>query len=324
MTVGTDEAFTTSVGDLLTQIEERLMSVAVADNPFVTEAARHVISAGGKRFRPAMVVSCAHLGAGFDTQALIRAALVVELTHVASLYHDDVMDEATVRRGAPSANCAYGNSIAILVGDYLFARASSEVARLGVDYVDLQARTFADLVTGQIAETVGPAAGEDVMAHYLQVLSGKTASLIRTSALFGGMVAELPQTELDALGRFGHEIGMVFQLSDDLIDVIGDQTGKTPGTDLREGVATLPTLLLRASTNAADRDLVARIDAGLDSDADLAAALAALRHSPVIEQARQQISRRAEIARGYLWPLPDGPARRALARLCDEVVTRSN
>lgn len=319
-----DDQFAASLSGYLDLIEQQLLDAAVAKNPFTTEAARHVVAAGGKRFRPAMVVTTAHLGSGFDDERIINAALVMELTHAASLYHDDVMDEAQVRRGQPSANRAFGNSVAIMVGDFLFALASERVARLGTEYVDLQARTFAELVQGQIAETIGPAPDADRFEHYLDVVSGKTASLIRASALFGGMVAGLSPEHLDALAAYGQEIGMVFQLSDDLIDVISDETGKTPGTDLREGVATLPTLLLRRSDNLDDQQLVELIDSGLPSAEDLNEALTRLRANPVIDQARAYIHERAERARSYLAPLPDCPARDALSALCDEVVSRSS
>ena len=292
----TDEQFDAIVANHLAAIEERLLEATVSSDPFVTEAAAHVVAAGGKRFRPALVVLCALCGERPDEEALTHAALVVELTHVASLYHDDVMDEADIRRGVTSANLRYGNTIAILVGDFLFARASGQVASLGVDFVDLQARTFADLVEGQIAETTGPAPGDDPLEHHLSVIAGKTASLI----------------------------GMVFQLSDDLIDVVSDTTGKPPGTDLREGVPTLPTLLLRKSDNPADQELVRLIDAGLTDDADLARALAGLRASHAIEQTGAEILRRAEGARAQLAPLPESAAKRALGRLCDLVVTRSS
>ena len=319
-----DELFAQTVAETLALIEDRLMEATVSQYSFVTEAAQHIVSAGGKRFRPALVVTAAHLGSDFDLDEVIGAALVMELTHVASLYHDDVMDEADLRRGVSSANNRYGNSTAILVGDYLFARASREVARLGPEYVDLQAQTFAELVEGQMAETTGPLAGEDPIDHHFKVLAGKTASLIRASALFGGMVGGVSDLALDALGRFGFEIGMVFQLSDDLIDVVSDTTGKTPGTDLREGIPTLPTLLLASSPAVGDHELAERIAAGLDDDGDLAEALAALRASAVIDQTRSEIARRASVARDYLTPLPAGPAKDMLDRLCDEVVTRSS
>nr|WP_232012554.1 polyprenyl synthetase family protein [Propionibacterium australiense] len=310
--------------DQLTAIERRLDEVALgADNPFLAEAAAHVISAGGKRFRPLLVALTSHLGPRADPEDVTRAAVVVELTHVASLYHDDVMDEADLRRGVPSANAAFGNSTAIMVGDWLFARASSEVTHLGNDYVRLQADTFADLVTGQIGEMKGPQPGADPMEHYLRVIEGKTGALIRTSALFGAMVAGADRPVIDAIGRYGMQIGLVFQLSDDLIDIVSDETGKTPGTDLREGVLTLPTLLLAASDDPADQDLMALIRSSSTDDADLARALAALRANHVIDEARAEIRRRADLARTELAAVPEGPTRRALDRLCDEVITRS-
>ncbi|WP_316669940.1 polyprenyl synthetase family protein, partial [uncultured Propionibacterium sp.] len=317
MSQAEDEAFAGNIDEQLAVIERRLGQVALgADNPFLAEAARHVISAGGKRFRPLLVALTSHLGPHADPGDVVRAAVVVELTHVASLYHDDVMDEADLRRGVPSANAVFGNSTAIMVGDWLFARASTEVTRLGNDYVRLQADTFADLVAGQIGEMNGPQPGVDPMEHYLHVIEGKTGSLIRTSALFGAMASGADQSVLDAVGRYGMQIGMVFQLADDLIDVTSDETGKTPGTDLREGIPTLPTLMLAASEAPADKELVALIRTGLSDDAELARALAALRASHVIGEARAEIQRRAELARAELSALPEGPARRARGPLC--------
>ena len=324
MTNAVDEAFAADLTARLEVIEDRLLAAAVANSPFVTEASRHIISAGGKRFRPLLVAVASDFGSpDFDEEDLVKAALVVELTHVASLYHDDVMDDADLRRGAPSANRRWDNSIAILVGDFLFARASSTVATLGTDYVMLQAETFARLVQGQIAETRGPQPGDDPLAHYLGVVADKTGSLIATSAVFGGMVAGAEQNVLDALANFGEEIGMVFQLSDDIIDITGTATGKTPGTDLREGVPTLPTLMLRASDDPSDAPLKAMIASDLSDDARLREALDALRAHPVIERARAEIERRAELARGYLTELPDGPAKDALLQITHDLVNRS-
>ncbi len=323
MTATTDDQFAAIIADYLAVFEDRLAVSVVSKMPFVTEAAAHVVGAGGKRFRPALVATAALCGREPDAERLISAGLVVELTHVASLYHDDVMDEAELRRGVTSANRLYGNLLAILVGDYLFAQASSQVATLGAEYVEIQARTFAELVEGQIAETLGPGPQEDPVDHHLKVLAGKTASLIRTSVVFGGMVGGVSERALAALADYGFEIGIVFQLSDDLIDVVSDTTGKTPGTDLREGIPTLPTLLLRASSDPTDQELVRLIDAGLDDDADLARALAGLRASPVIGQVRAEIARRAQAARSHLAPLDENPAKRALQRICDEVVIRS-
>jgi heptaprenyl diphosphate synthase len=319
-----EEAFTVRVTDLLDSIEERLAESALADTEFVTVAAQHTIRAGGKRFRPLLVVLAGLLAENVDEDALVRAALVMELTHVASLYHDDVMDEAELRRGAPTANLRWDNTVAILVGDFLFSRASSIVATLGTEYVQLQAATFARLVQGQIAETRGPLDGEELLDHYLRVLEDKTGSLIAASAIFGGMVAGVGEPVLKALAAYGEEIGVVFQLSDDIIDIASDSSGKTPGTDLRAGVPTLPILLARRSTDPADARLLALLDADLSSDADLTEALALMRAHPAMAEAREEIHRRAEVARGHLAPLPEGAAKQALAALCDGVISRSS
>jgi heptaprenyl diphosphate synthase len=318
-----DSAFTARVTELLERVEERLREVATAHTEFVTEASRHIVNAGGKRFRPLLVVLAGLLSPNLDDDAAIRAAVVMELTHVASLYHDDVMDEAELRRGAPSANARWGNTVAILVGDYLFSRASRIVAGLGPDFVELQAETFSRLVQGQIAETVGPAEGVDPLQHYLNVVADKTGSLIAASATFGGMVSSLPAGQLTALTAFGEEIGVVFQLSDDLLDIESDTSGKTPGTDLRAGVLTLPTLLARESTDPADARLLELLDSDLSDDADLGEALALMRAHPSLAKARAEVNRRAEVARGFLTPLPEGPAKQALSALCDQVIGRS-
>lgn len=307
----------------LEDFEPLLAEVAVADSDYVTEAARHVIAAGGKRFRPMLVFACSDFGKVTDENRLQSAAMVMELTHVASLYHDDVMDEAEVRRGAPSANRFYGNSVAILVGDFLFSQASSLVADLGPEYVKLQARTFARLVQGQIAETVGPGVNDDPLEHYLKVIADKTGSLIAASACFGGMVADVAQPQVAALEAFGEEIGVVFQLSDDIIDINSDTTGKTPGTDLREGIATLPVLMLRAKQDPKDAELLRMIDGDLSSDEALADALARLRQHPIMAEAVAQVREHADRARAHLAPLPEGAAKQALLQVCEELVTRS-
>jgi heptaprenyl diphosphate synthase len=311
------------VRDQLEQIEAALLRAAEADSPMVTEAAQHIIAAGGKRFRPLLVVLGSHIGPYAHPDDVVKAAVVVELTHVGSLYHDDVMDEAELRRGSDSANARWGNTVAILVGDLLFARASDTVAELGPEFVQLQARTFSRLVQGQIAETVGPADGQDALDHYLQVVADKTGSLIATSALFGAKLSGATGDEQELLAEFGEQIGVVFQLSDDIIDITSDVTGKTPGTDLREGIPTLPTLLARRSTDPSDARLLELLDSDLRDDDALSEALELLRAHGSIDQARAEVRRRAEQARALLEPLPAGPARDALEALCSTVVTRS-
>ena len=307
----------------LDKFEALLADAAVAQTPFVTEAAQHVISAGGKRFRPMLVFVASEFGEKpVDEAALHEAAMVMELTHVASLYHDDVMDEADIRRGAPSANRFYGNSVAILVGDFLFSQASYMVAGLGVEFVKLQAQTFGRLVQGQIAETVGPDEGADELDHYLDVIADKTGSLIAASASFGAMVSKATPEVVQALSSFGEEIGVVFQLSDDLIDIKSDVTGKTPGTDLREGVATLPVLMLRRENNPDDAELLALIDGDLSTDEALSEALMALRAHPVMDRAQAAMEAHAEKAREHLAPLPEGEAKDALMQVCTDLVNR--
>ena len=324
MSQNVSNEFTDNVTAKLALVEEELSRQAGADTPFVTEAANHIISAGGKRFRPLLVTLCSQFGKPVADVDLVRAAVVMELTHVASLYHDDVMDEASIRRGAESANSRWGNSVAIMVGDFLFARASETVAKLGTEYVALQARTFSRLVQGQIAETRGPQLDEDPLEHYLQVVSDKTASLISAAAVFGAMVSDASAEIVESLREFGEQIGSVFQLSDDIIDITSTRTGKTPGTDLREGVATLPTLMLQASTDPADDELKDLLTADLMDQHNLDRALAGLRASHVIDEARAVVQRRADLARDHLAILPAGDARTALETLCDEVVSRSS
>jgi heptaprenyl diphosphate synthase len=311
----------------LEQIEEQLRVSVLSADPFVSEAARHLVDAGGKRFRPLLLALCAHFGDSAAAE-VVAGAVVVELTHLATLYHDDVMDEAPVRRGAPSANSRWTNSVAILIGDYLFARAADIVAGLGQEAVHLQARTFARLVHGQIAETVGPRADEDAIDHYLRVVSDKTSSLIETSARFGGMFAGVPPAQIELLAQYGTKIGAAFQLSDDLLDIASDseQSGKTPGTDLREGIPTLPVLYALASDerDAASVRLREILSAGaVTDDARHAEALGLLRESAALKRARETVRSFAEEARAQLAGLPDIPARRALESLCDVIADRT-
>jgi heptaprenyl diphosphate synthase len=317
-----DEVFESSVRAQLEEIEAALLKAAEADSDMVTEAAQHIIAAGGKRFRPLLVVLGSQIGPYAEAEDVVKAAVVVELTHVASLYHDDVMDEAHIRRGSASANSRWGNTVAILVGDLLFARASDIVADLGPEFVRIQARTFSRLVQGQIAETVGPD-GRDPLDHYLKVVTDKTGSLIATSALFGSKIAGAAPHLQQVMADFGEQIGVVFQLSDDIIDITSDDTGKTPGTDLREGIPTLPTLLARKSADPADARLLELLDCDLHDDDALREVLDLLRHHRSIDEARSEVRRRAEAARALLVNLPTGPARDALDDLCTTVVTRT-
>ncbi len=319
-----DAALEAEVRAGLDAVEQRLRDAVKSDYPFVTETSRHLVDAGGKRFRPMLVLLAAQFG---DPHApgVVPAAVVVELTHLATLYHDDVMDEAALRRGTPSANTRWTNTVAILTGDFLFARASDILADLGPEAVRIQARTFERLVTGQLRETTGPAPGHDGVEHYLQVVEDKTASLIATSGRFGAMLSGADEAVVDVLTRYGERIGMAFQLSDDLLDVTSEtaQSGKVPGTDLREGVHTLPVLHALRSRDQADRRLHDLLRSDLTDDDRHAEALRLLRAHPGVAAARADLRHWAEEARAVLTPLPDVPARAALEVLCDVVVART-
>ena len=316
--------FAASVRVGLTQVEDALRTAVSDADPLVSSAARHLVEAGGKRFRPLLALSAAHFG-NPEAGDVVQAAVVAELTHLATLYHDDVMDEAPVRRGAPSANARWTNTIAILTGDYLFARASDLVADLGPDAVRLQARTFARLVTGQIRETAGPTEGTDAVEFHLHVLAEKTGSLIATSARFGAMFGGCGPAITETLTAYGEEIGVAFQLSDDLLDIASTsaESGKTPGTDLREGVPTLAVLHALAGDDPAEarmRELIAR---PITDDDEVAEALALLRESPGMASARDTLAAYAQRARDLLSTLPNVPARRALESLTYYVLDRT-
>jgi heptaprenyl diphosphate synthase len=314
-----------SLADGLTQVESVLVTAVDSEHPFVREAAGHLMAAGGKRFRPMLALLAAQLG---DPAApeVVSAAVVCELTHLATLYHDDVMDEAAVRRGAPSANSRWGNSIAILTGDLLFARASDLLADLGPDAVRVQARTYERLVTGQLRETVGPQPGEDPIAHYLEVLADKTGSLVATSARFGAVFAGVDAPLVDALTAFGEEVGVAFQISDDLLDIVSADgtSGKSPGTDLREGVATLPVLFALAGDDPAEARLRELVAGPISAVEEHAEALALLRSSDGLTRATGVLRQYADRARRRLDTVQEGEVRDALSALCDYVVTRTS
>jgi heptaprenyl diphosphate synthase len=308
----------------LDAVEQQLRAAVKSDMPLATEASRHLVDAGGKRFRPLLALLAAQLGDP-NAPGVIPAAVVVELTHLATLYHDDVMDEAELRRGAESANLRYGNSIAILTGDFLFARASQLLADIGVEAVRLQARTFERLVIGQIRETSGPGPDDDPVEHHLAVVADKTGSLISTSARLGAMTAGVDEPVLDVLSRFGERFGVAFQLSDDLLDVTGDPRvfGKVLGTDLREGVPTLPLLYVRRRADPADARLLELTAGPVHDDADAAEALALLQAHPAVDDARAEVRRWVDEARESLRALPEGPAKDGLLALCDVVADRT-
>ncbi len=319
-----DADFAQSVRDGVSQIEELMEAELGRADGLMSEAVQHLFRAGGKRFRPLFTVLAASLGPRPDDDDVTVAGAVIEMVHLATLYHDDVMDEAQVRRGAPSANARWSNNIAILAGDYLFATASRLVSRLGPDAVLVIADTFAELVTGQMRETRGAAGDVDSIEHYLKVVYEKTACLIAASGRFGATFSGADAAQVERLARLGGIVGMVFQISDDIIDIDSDpdESGKLPGTDLREGVHTLPVLYALRDTGA-DADRLRELLGGpVGDDAVLTEALTLLRSSAGMVKAKETLREYAARAREELAQLPAVPGRQALASLVDYTVNR--
>jgi heptaprenyl diphosphate synthase len=235
------------------------------------------------------------------------------------------MDEADLRRGAESANARWDNHVSILAGDWLFSKSSELTAELGADAVRIQARTFTRLVEGQILETVQPGPGEDPLAHYLEVVAGKTGSLIATSARYGARFGGATREVEEALTSYGEIVGCAFQLSDDILDIASEsgESGKTPGTDLREGVPTLPVLIARKSEDPADARLLELLAGDLTDDARHAEALDLLRKHPAMAESRQYVLDRAREAQELLGALPDGPVKDALDAFATLIATRT-
>ena len=307
----------------LDKVEALLSSHIQGDYPLLIETSRHLVEAGGKRFRPLITLLASHFGKGQSDQ-VIAAAVVCELTHVATLYHDDVMDEAKLRRGVTSANSRWSNTVAILTGDYLFSKASDLLADLGPEAVRLQAKTFERLVIGQIQETQGAKTGVEALNHYLQVVSDKTGSLIATSARFGAMLSGADREIVETLTKFGEKIGIAFQLADDVIDISSDasQSGKVPGTDLREGIPTLVTLQIMSSKLDEDQELKLLLQSPIPEE-KIADVLIKLRQHSALKDAKSYLHNLSLEAKQLLEPLPAIPARSALEGLCDAVIERT-
>lgn len=323
-----ERRFVRDIEDGLEQVEAGLVEEVRFADDLADVTTRYLLEAGGKRVRPTLTLLVAQLGTGVNERVL-QAARAIELTHLASLYHDDVMDEAQQRRGVPTAQHVWGNSVAILTGDLLFARASSLIAGLGEKAMLIQASTFERLCLGQLHETIGPRDGEDHIEHYLGVLADKTGSLIAAAAQVGVLFSDADDAYEACVVEFGEKIGVAFQLVDDVIDLAErkDGTGKTAGTDLRAGVATLPVLYLRrdAQTDADAAAFLERIEAGIASgdDALLESLVAELRAHEVTQRTMTDARRWAAEAVAALDPLPAGPVKKALTRFADTIVERS-
>lgn len=344
-----DKAMARAIDAGIERVEAGLVREVQFADSIADVSTRYLLEAGGKRVRPMLTLLTAQLGAG-ATDDVITAAEAIEITHLGSLYHDDVMDDSDRRRGVPAAHAVWGNSVAILTGDLLFARASQLMASLGERAIRMQADTFERLVLGQLHETVGPTDGDDPIEHYIQVLADKTGSLIAAAAQSGVVFSGADPAFEAPIVEFGEKIGVAFQLIDDVIDLSPqpEETGKVPGTDLRAGVVTLPLLRLAemAKSDGASADLLARIERDVItvnvSAADLGDPLdtntLASRIVPsratvdaIVAELREHEATRATLAEAHRWaaeavtalePLPEGSVKKALTRFAETVVER--
>ncbi len=321
---GISEELQARLAEGMARVDAALRAAVDHEDPFIREASSHLIEAGGKRVRPLLTLLAAELGEGVNDD-VVTAAAAVELTHLASLYHDDVMDDAVVRRGSPSVNAKYDNSTAILVGDLLFGKASELVADLGAEAVKIQAQTFVRLCAGQIRDDRPSPGDSDPVEYYLRILADKTGVLIATAARYGAMFSGCDAETVETVREYGERVGMTFQLADDLIDIASDteDMGKVPGTDLREGKRTLPVLYALASDDPADARLQELLRADLSrDDASHAEALGLLRVHPAMAAAEERTRAVARSAREALAGLSDSEAKLALETLADLIVAR--
>jgi heptaprenyl diphosphate synthase len=310
-----DPALEAELRTRLEDVERSLRDAVDSDVPLVSSTSRYLLAAGGKRFRPLLVLLGGRFGRP-DQARLIPGAVAIELTHLATLYHDDVIDEADSRRGIASANARWDNTVAILTGDFLFARASEIASDLGTEVTRLLAWTIARVAEGQIREADAAGRLEIDEAEYMEVIRGKTAALIATSCRLGGMLSDADPGTVDRLGRVGEALGLAFQLSDDIMDITEDQDtlGKEPGVDLKEGIYTLPVIYaLRDSERR--HELRALLEPGPPDGARLAGALEIVRSDGAVNVARRSVTGQVRRAGAEAEGLPEGSARDAFLHL---------
>ena len=298
----------------LERIETALKTATTSMDPFLSEVAGHLVSAGGKRIRPALTAAAALAGGAPVTDDVVQGGISVELVHIGSLYHDDVMDEADSRRGVQSVNARWGNLTAILAGDFLLAKASEIAASLGTEVAGLLAATIGRLCEGQVGELRTAFNVGRTEPEYLDSIAGKTASLTSAACRIGGIVAGLPRSQIDALSEFGEAFGMVFQIRDDCLDVTAtdEELGKPAGQDLVEGTYSLPVLRALALPGVGD-ELRPLLGHPLDPE-QMDKARAVIRNSDAVESALRTAREHADRAAAALAPLGENPVARSLAR----------
>jgi len=315
-----DKALLDSLQHNLDEVEKRIQTATRHTEEVVDVMSSHLAKAGGKRLRPALLLLTAHLGDA-SKQDVLDAAVVMEVTHLATLYHDDVMDQAETRRGVPAAQKIWGNNLAILTGDLLFARASNIVSNLGERALKMQAQVFEQLVLGQLHESIG-SSDQDPMQHYLDVIRDKTGSLIALSAQLGALLSGADDQYQEPLQKYGEIMGIAFQLSDDLIDIRSttEESGKEAGTDILAGVPTLPVILLANHSDAASVELLGRIKSAKPEE--IQQVLQALRAHPVMAEAEEFANQWGDKAISAIDSLPAGSVKSALESFARAMVNR--
>ncbi|MFT4148479.1 MAG: polyprenyl synthetase family protein [Micrococcaceae bacterium] len=317
-----DPQLTQEILEAMQEVEKRLDTYLTQKDLFTSTMSKHLMLAGGKRIRPFLTLLSAQFGPEGINSKVIDAAVVTELTHLATLYHDDVMDNADLRRGTATAHALWGNNAAILTGDLLLAKASLIISALGGEALGIQAQTFERLCLGQLHESVAPPSDEDPYEYHLQVILDKTGSLIATAGEYGAMFAGANRKTRGILRAYGEKVGTAFQLVDDIIDVTSDsdQSGKVRGTDLKEGIPTLPVLLLEKKGNPAELKVIKAAENGTDEQVQ--AAIALLSESEETQQAWNIARKYAQEAKDLLDPLPDNSAKKALQDFAMAMVER--
>jgi heptaprenyl diphosphate synthase len=317
-----DPALERELAARLDDVEAALEKTVRSDTEFVTEAASYLVNAGGKRFRPQLVLLSGYFGDPSDLR-LVQGACAIELVHLATLYHDDVVDEANERRGRPSVNARWGNNVAILTGDFLFARASELAAELGTEVAKLLARTIALLSDGVIREVDGWGRPDQSEEAYLEMIRRKTAALIATSCRLGGMLSEASPETVDLLDDFGLSVGMAFQLSDDIMDVTAteEELHKLPGQDMKQGLYTLP-VLHALEDDRLSGELGDLLATGLRDDVRFERALDLVRSEAPLARSREVVTAEVRRAKRLSDALRPGSARDALVQIAEFLADR--
>ncbi len=298
------------------RVEAALRASVQTSDAYLTEIASHLIVAGGKRLRPVLALAAAQIGTdSLVSVEVVQGAIACELVHLGSLYHDDVMDESTMRRGVETVNAKWGNLQAIVAGDFLLARASEIAASLGNEVSSLLARTIGRLCEGQVEELRHTYDRGRTVPSYLVSIQGKTASLFATSARIGSLVAGHSRTTTDTITNIADAYGMVFQIVDDVLDVVAsdEQLGKPAGHDMEEGVYTLPVLLTLAADTAESRELYDMLGSPLTAK-ERTKALKIVRNGGGLAAALDSAHNYVALAEAECAKLPAGAATDALRR----------